>query len=183
VVATRSASSDPRGDLWLPPPLREQLARPLGSVLGTEAARTRLRRTGTFATCGDVVTANALAWGLRPFAAVVDGKTLRNEVRGLQPFAELARQRELRVTNAAGWVTRALREAVHALIQGGGGLLVVDGEEDLAALPLLLEMPAGATVIYGQPGAGVCFVTVDAAVQERVRTMLNQMETRSTHGD
>jgi uncharacterized protein (UPF0218 family) len=64
------------------------------------------------------------------------------------------------------------------MIASGGGLLEVDGEEDLGALALVEALPAGATVIYGIPGAGVSFVGVDAATQEHVKALVAQMELR-----
>ncbi len=49
----------------------------------------------------------------------------------------------------------------------------------MAALALVEEMPVGATVIYGIPGAGVSFVTVDAATKQRVRELIGRLERRS----
>jgi uncharacterized protein (UPF0218 family) len=39
----------------------------------------------------------------------------------------------------------------------------VDGEEDLAVLPCLLNSPKDAFILYGQPNEGVVLVKVDEA--------------------
>jgi uncharacterized protein (UPF0218 family) len=75
-------------------------------------------------------------------------------------------------------LTGRLRGAVRELIDLGGGLLEVEGEEDLASLALVESLPAGATVIYGIPGEGASFVAVTADAKERVRTLIAQMEPR-----
>ena len=67
-------------------------------------------------------------------------------------------------------LTERLRRAVKETVEAGGGLIEVDGEEDLGALALVESLPLGATVIYGIPGAGVSFVTVDAVAQDHVTT-------------
>lgn len=188
MAATRSGSSeDPDfGDLRLRPEQRGLLSRPMGPVRSAEAARAALAPEGArqhLSTCGDVVTATVLNWGWFPFVAVVDGKTLRDQPFPLKEFDRVARGVRLSARNPAGEVTADLQRKVHTLCHGPGGLLVVEGEEDLAVLPLVRELPLGTTVLYGQPGAGVCFLAVDAAAKERVKQILDGMEARpATHG-
>ncbi|MCI4337267.1 MAG: GTP-dependent dephospho-CoA kinase family protein [Thermoplasmata archaeon] len=142
----------------------------------------RIRQLGTFGSCGDRVTADALRLGRVPFVAVVDGKTQRREPIDLSAFTTLKSSGYRRVRNPAGTLTGDLRDAVAELVAGRGGLIEVDGEEDLASLALVESLPVGATVIYGIPGAGVSFVTVDAAAKERVRALIGAMEFRQTDG-
>lgn len=185
MAATPSASSDgpPLRDLVLPASLRARLAAPLGPVRDTKTAHAALRAAGRFASCGDVVTGDALAAGLTPFLAVIDGKTLRESPRDPRALETAYGPRRRTAHNPAGRLTAELQRAVREMVRSGGGLLWVDGEEDLAALPLILEMPLGTTVIYGQPGAGVCLVTVDAESKDRARSILNAMETPHGHQD
>jgi GTP-dependent dephospho-CoA kinase len=175
---TPSGSSEER--VWIvPDSLRSTLARRYGPVLsGTEADR-RFQSLQVFATCGDRVTAQALSLGVVPLVALVDYKTQRNEPISTDQFQRLADRHLIRVKNPAGMLTERLRETVRQLISAGGGLIEVDGEEDLGSLALVESMPAGATVIYGIPGEGASFVTVDAAAKERVRSLIAQMELRS----
>lgn len=176
-AGTRSASSEPT-EWVVPESLRARLAARYGPVLSGREAEQRVRSLGLFASCGDRVTADAIRLGHLPLVGVVDGKTQRNEPVDLAAFEPLRARAVRRVANPAGVLTAALRRAIAELVGSGGGLVEVDGEEDLASLALVESLPAGATVIYGIPGAGVSFVTVDAAAKERVRTLIAAMEPR-----
>ena len=155
----------------------------MGPVLKADEARTVLERRDRIVCCGDVVTQTVLDWGWRPFAAIVDGKTLRDRPFPLQGIRTRMGGHERHARNPAGELTAELQREVRELCQGGGGLLVVEGEEDLAVLPLVRELPLGTTLIYGQPGAGLCLLTLDPAVKESVKSILDGMEARpSDHG-
>jgi uncharacterized protein (UPF0218 family) len=154
------------------------LAERYGPVYSGVGAARRVRALRTFATCGDRVTEFALAQGTAPLVGIVDYKTRRHEAVDPAVFAPLAARRSVSVRNPAGMLTESLRRAVRELVEHGGGLIVVDGEEDLGSLALVESLPAGATVIYGIPGAGVSFVAVDAVAKENVRALIAQMELR-----
>ena len=174
--ATRSGSNEPPRHLRLRPDLRRELGRPLGPVLTGEAAEAAVRKAGRLATCGDVVTEAALGWGIRPFIGVMDGRTQRGDPRPVSPGTRGAFPRVRSVRNPPGEITVELQEGIRALADVGGGLLLVDGEEDLALLPLLEVLPDRTTVIYGQPGAGVAFVEVDRSSRARARALMDRME-------
>jgi uncharacterized protein (UPF0218 family) len=174
---TRSGSSEET--VWVVPErLRAPLAERYGPVYAGEEADRRLLALELFATCGDRVTARALELGHPPLLGLVDYKTLRNEPVPPTAFVALAARRRRRVVNPAGMLTERLRTAVREMLAVGGGLLEVDGEEDLGALALVEALPAGATVIYGIPGAGASFVTVDDRAKAHVATLLAGMERR-----
>jgi GTP-dependent dephospho-CoA kinase len=176
-AGTRSASSDETA--WaVPESLRPKLAERYGPVYsGTEADRHLLELT-TFGACGDRVTERALQLGHPPLIGIVDFKTQRNEPIDREAFRSLAAVRLVRVRNPPGFLTAALRRAVRELVAAGGGLIEVDGEEDLGSLALVESLPAGASVIYGIPGEGASFVRVDAVAKKHVRQLIAQMEPR-----
>jgi uncharacterized protein (UPF0218 family) len=168
-----------RETVWVVPPLlRPALAQPYGPVYEGEAADKRIRHLGPFGSCGDKVTERAIALGNLPLIGIVDFRTQRGEPVDAAAFAPLVARGRRRVANPAGMLTDQLRRGVKELLATGGGLLEVDGEEDLGALALVEALPVGATVIYGIPGAGVSFVAVDALSKESVRTLISQMERR-----
>ena len=176
-AGTRSALSDERA--WaVPKSLRPTLAKKYGPVYAGAEADREIRALGVFATCGDRVTQRAIELGHLPFVGLVDYKTRRDEPIAPDAFEVLARRRRVRVKNPAGVLTERLRTAVKELVRAGGGLIEVDGEEDLGSLALVESMPAGATVIYGIPGEGASFVRVDAVSKEHVRHLIGQMELR-----
>jgi len=176
-AGTRSASSDERA--WaVPASLRATLAERYGPVYAGADVDRHLRSLGIFGACGDLVTARAIELGHPPLIGIVDYKTQRNEPIDRTLFRPLADRQIVRVRNPAGFLTESLRSAVRRLADSGGGLIEVDGEEDLGSLALVESLPAGATVIYGIPGAGVSFVRVDAMAKEHVRQLIAQMELR-----
>lgn len=176
-AGTPSASSDTRA--WVvPESLRATLAKRYGPVYSGTYADRRLISLGTFGACGDRVTARAIELQHPPLVGIVDYKTQRNEPVDPGQFRSLARRRLVRVKNPPGVLTERLRTAVRELVESGGGLVEVDGEEDLGSLALVESLPLGATVIYGIPGAGVSFVRVDAVSKEHVRQLIAQMELR-----
>jgi uncharacterized protein (UPF0218 family) len=178
-AGTRSASSDDGADRLVPESLRPLLAERHGPVFSGPEAEARIRSLGSFAACGDRVTSDALKLGKIPLLAIVDYKTQRAEAIDPSTFAPLAGRPRRRVVNPPGVLTAALRRTVRELLAEGGGLIEVEGEEDLGSLALVESLPAGATVIYGIPGAGVSFVTVDARSKESVRAIIAKMEPRS----
>ncbi len=176
-AGTRSASSDERA--WVvPESLRPVLAEKYGPVFSGEEADRRIRALGKFGACGDQVVGRAIDLGHLPLVGIVDYKTRRSEPVPPDRYRALAARRTIRVKNPAGVLTERLRKAVRQLVEGGGGLIEVDGEEDLGSLALVESLPAGATVIYGIPGEGVSFVRVDAIAKENVRHLVALMELR-----
>lgn len=126
-------------------------------------------------TVGDVVTATLADAGRQPDIAVIDGRTEREPVDPAveATLAELAGRR-LSVTNPPATISESLlttlREA--ATTTELPLTISVDGEEDLAALPAIVAMPDGASVVYGQPGEGMVHVPVRPAVRTTARELL-----------
>lgn len=165
---------------WVVPPgLRPALAREYGPVFNGEEADRRIRRLPLFGACGDRVTARAIELGNPPIVGIVDYTTRRHESVDREQFAPLRARGFRSVRNPAGMLTDRLRRSVKELVASGGGLVEVDGEEDLGSIALVEALPVGATVIYGIPAAGVSFVAVDAIAKESVRALISQMERRT----
>ncbi len=176
-AGTRSGSSEDR--VWVvPESLRPLLAERYGPVYAGAEADSKIRQLGVFGSCGDRVTADAIRLGNLPLVGLVDFRTRRREPVDANQFNALASRRRVKVRNPPGMLTDRLRKAVRELVESGGGLIEVDGEEDLGSLALVESLPLGATVIYGIPGVGVSFVTVDAVAKSHVQALIAQMELR-----
>ena len=83
------------------------------------------------------------------------------------------------VRNPAGSITsdlfRACDIAVSHLRSGRSSIVIVDGEEDLAPIPLHLMLPLGTIVLYGQPNKGVVARVTDLLAKENCRSIVSQM--------
>ncbi|USZ67167.1 GTP-dependent dephospho-CoA kinase family protein [Halorussus salilacus] len=163
----------------LPLELRGELKQPLGPVL-TDAERLLSDVDGPLVAVGDVVTYHLERAGVTPDVAVVDGLTKREAVdddvaEGVARAGE--RAREVRVENPAGTLTREMVAALRdALADPEPTVIVVEGEEDLVALPALLAAPVGASVVYGQPDEGMVHATVTDDRKEAMRDLLGRMD-------
>ncbi|PSP57495.1 DUF359 domain-containing protein [Halobacteriales archaeon QS_1_67_19] len=146
----------------------------------TDAQRLLSEVEGPLVAVGDVVTAHLAAAGAIPDVAVVDGLTKRETVT--ESVAEEvatveAAARELAVENPAATLSGELAVALgEALADPDPTLLVVDGEEDLAALPAIVAAPLGASVVYGQPDEGMVHVPVTGDAKAAARALLDRMD-------
>jgi uncharacterized protein (UPF0218 family) len=164
--------------LELQPALRSELKDPFGPV-STDTAAVLDAAGDPLVTVGDIVTYHTLDAGRVPDLAFVDERTERAAVDDevSDGVADDRFDRVRAVENPPGTLTAALLAAlVDALAAGEKTLVRVEGEEDLAALPAIAAAPAGASVLYGQPGEGVVHVTVDADTRERVVALMGRMD-------
>ena len=118
---------------------------------------------------GDVVTHNLRKNGIVPAVAVVDGFTMRSPCKRLPDTSGNC----IRVKNPAGTLTDELLRALDTAVANSPSTVFVDGEEDLAAIPMVIAAPLGSVVLYGQPHEGVVLRTVTPEAQETARAYLS----------
>ena len=159
--------------LDLPAALRAELKDPAGPVY-TDADALLEDAGRPLVAVGDVVTHHLLGETV-PDVALIDGMTKRTAVD--EAVDRSAFDRELRIENPAATLSEQLLEAlVEALDGDESTVIVVEGEEDLAAVPAIAIAPDGASVVYGQPDEGMVLATVDAETRAAMRDFLARME-------
>lgn len=164
--------------MWrLPDDMRGVFQKPFGPVLSTAQVAERLTDLDTIVCVGDFVSRAMIDEGFRPKVIIVDYKTERREVEeDLRKVLGAYGKSVLRVANPAATVTKELYLAVvQALRLTGPVRIEVEGEEDLAGLPVFAEAPEGTVVLYGMPKQGMVLVRVDEAMRSRARTLLARM--------
>jgi len=122
---------------------------------------------------GDVVTHNLQNAGITPDVAIIDGFTMRSPC-STQPSPKGSC---IKVKNPAGTLTEDLIHAVNNAIASPPVTIVVEGEEDLAVIPVVMAAPLGAIVLYGQPHKGV----VLRRVTPEAKLVARQFLERFTH--
>lgn len=122
-------------------------------------------------TVGDVVSRESLKAGISVDLRLVDQKTLR---RIIDPF-EIKATRTFRVRNPAGVITQEAWDAIKEALRNRDAVIFVDGEEDLLAIPTIIESPDNSFIVYGQPSEGLVVVTATPDVKARVRQMVDRM--------
>jgi hypothetical protein len=119
-------------------------------------------------TVGDVVTHNLQKKGMTPSLAVVDGYTMRSPCNRMPAV----HGESIQVKNPAGTITDDLISALERAIKNPPSTIIVDGEEDLAVIPLVLAADDGAIILYGQPHKGVVLRTVDSEARKTAQQLL-----------
>ncbi len=102
---------------------------------------------------------------------IVDQMTLRKRISPV----EIKVERTYKVRNPAGVVTKEAWDAIREALKDREALILVDGEEDLLAIPAVLESPDNALVVYGQPSEGLVVVAASAEKKTEVRKIANRM--------
>lgn len=163
--------------------LRPELKEPFGPIHSDTDALLAAAGTPLIAV-GDIVTYHLIQAGCTPDVALIDGRTKRAAVDDHieEAIDGDAFDCEVTVENPPATLSAALlyalRDALDRTSTGKTTVIVVDGEEDLAAVPAIAAAPDGASVVYGQPDAGMVLVDCTNDVRERVRDLISQM-----HGD
>jgi uncharacterized protein (UPF0218 family) len=119
---------------------------------------------------GDVVTHNLQKNGITPAIAIIDGLNMRSPCKKMPEMSGTC----LRVKNPAGSITDALIHALEEAVRSAPATIVIDGEEDLAVIPMVIAAPVGSVVLYGQPKEGVVLHTVTRESQETAKKYLGR---------
>ncbi|MES3517758.1 MAG: DUF359 domain-containing protein [Natronomonas sp.] len=160
----------------LPESLRGELKKPFGRIY-TDTEGLLADAGEPIIAVGDVVTGHLIEANRRPAVALVDGRTKRSAVdEELLSIAD-SFERQIEVSNPPATLTAELLEALcEAVSAPVSTVIVVDGEEDLAAVPAVVLAPDASAVVYGQPGVGMVLTTVDAETRDRCRSLLDRMD-------
>lgn len=156
--------------LRLPERHRSEFREPFGTLFPSlEEALPRL--DGRFiCTVGDVVTYHAVTRGVDVRVAIIDGYSMREPCRRAPV---LPGARRLTARNPAGTITAELTAAIDDAVARPPAIIFVEGEEDLAVIPLALAAPEGAQLLYGQPGEGVVLREIDDEARDEARRLLS----------
>jgi uncharacterized protein (UPF0218 family) len=177
--------------LFLPDALRYRLKDPKGELFSrpglgaAEDACAYIRRLNLHPTIavGDLVSSNLARVGCQAAISILDGKTQRQDKLDFVFAADV----ELRAQNAAAeirpevWI--AIELGLKLAERGKTAKLLIEGEEDLTALPAVILAPIGSAIVYGLPGQGIVVINVAATHKEQVQEILEQMVQRNADQD
>lgn len=150
----RNGEIDGQGTLVMPESLRSELSQPLGNVLMGEAIPCSIEelKRYTMVTVGDVATKTLLDAGITPELTVIDGKVGRKPYRELDSYLTSLKTERINVKSGPGFISqKAIAAIAEWAKRARPTTIIVDGEEDLLALPAIQYAPVGSIVYYGQP--------------------------------
>jgi hypothetical protein len=148
-------------DLVIPRELRSLFKKPFGELYRGEGLKAAEKvkkelRGERLIVVGDITLKNILDLGIKPDLAILDFKTERGKGEEVK-----LKGRVVEVKNPAGMISGELWESIHEGVERSGTIILVEGEEDLAVLPCVLEADWDTVILYGQPGEGIVLVRVN----------------------
>ncbi len=155
--------------LTLPEEHRKLFKEPFGELHQNIEDIIPLISRSTVYAVGDVVTHNLHRNGITPAIAVIDGHTMRSPCSRMPALLGEC----INVKNPAGTLTDELIRALTYAVLHPPVTINVEGEEDLAVIPLILAAPIGTIVLYGQPHKGVVMRRVDPEAQQTAQHFLD----------
>jgi len=163
----------------LPRSLRAELSKPYGVLFINENKLKQFlinKSNSRLITVGDVVTQTILKFHIKPFLAIVDGKTKRKLVK--ENFGQFE---YIKVKNEPGLIRLStIREIKDILVHNENDkILMVDGEEDLLVIPVVIYGNFGDIIIYGQPNAGVVVTLNNDFLKRRVLEIFKKFQVTS----
>lgn len=150
-------------DLLLPENLRNEFKKPFGELL-KEVDGLFINKDSLIITVGDVTTKTFNEKSLGQNISIIDFKVAREKkYSNVSELGFAGNEKTFKVNNPPGHITSNLFKKLVELIRSHVSqtiVLEVDGEEDLAVLPIVLLTPLGTLIYYGQPSKGVVRILV-----------------------
>ena len=160
--------------------MRAEFKKPVGtlypSISDAKDAISSLGNKSLIISIGDVTTRNMLDEGIIPDVGIVDNMIERQP----SDYEICYDNVTLKTKNPPGTITdqmwKTIKEGFSLVEKAGYNvLIVVDGEEDLSAIPCMVMAPAGSIIFYGQPGEGVILCEVDE-IKEKAEDLIKKLE-------
>ncbi|WP_338600938.1 DUF359 domain-containing protein [Sulfolobus tengchongensis] len=155
--------------------IRRELSRPYGILFVNNTLFLNFiyksKRLGAkIITVGDYVSHILEENNVNPFLEIIDGKTKRT----IKQHNPLSRSKEYKILNEAGVIRLELFDFIKNILKKDGGVIFVDGEEDLLVIPAVLGSDDGDLIIYGQPNSGAVVIIVNEMIRWRVKDLLEK---------
>ena len=177
--------------LVLPEHLRQALKGPKGELFSRPAlgaaedacAYIKKNNLQPVIAVGDLVSINLAKVNCQAHVSILDGKTKRHDLLDKAIIADVS----FEATNPAAelhpevWV--AIELAIKVGASGKTAKILIEGEEDLTALPAVALAPNGSAVLYGLPDQGIVVITVTPTHKRAVNEILAQMVQRHENQD
>lgn len=165
--------------LQLPDSVRLELKQPVGILVKQGSEYMKSLNGKQTVTVGDVVTKTCNDESFNQVLSIVDFVVQREkQYISVEELGFSGNEEVLTVINPAGFITPQLFQAVQAVFREINKkprfVICVEGEEDLAVLPVLLVAPLGFVVLYGQPHEGVVQIFVTEESKNKARYFVSK---------
>jgi uncharacterized protein (UPF0218 family) len=160
--------------------MRSEFKKPIGtlfpSISDAKSSIDEIGDKSLLISIGDVTTRRMLDEGIVPDVGIVDNLIEREP----SDYEICYDNVTLKTKNPPGTITdqmwKTIKEGFRLVEKAGYNvLIVVEGEEDLSAIPCMVMAPAGSLIFYGQPGEGVVLCEVDK-IKEKAEDLIKKLE-------
>lgn len=166
-------------DLVLPENLRQELKEPFGEMLVNIEGLSNNKNSLTI-TVGDITAKIFNEKSLDQKLSIIDFKVARKkEFANIKDLGFVGNEAIFNVNNPAGSITASLFGKLAEIFKSdlvGKIILEINGEDDLAVLPLILTVPLNTIIYYGQPGQGLVKVLVSESVKQIAYGLVDRFE-------
>jgi len=166
--------------LMLPENLREQLHRPIGTVVkNTEDVLRLLEEKTVVIAVGDIISLSLQEASYTPAISIIDFKTRRHTIE--RKGAKLNHPPGVIAENPHGRIQKTAVDVYQTALKkyiktGEKQTIIITGEEDLLALPAILLSPLGSIVLYGQFDQGVVINEVTEELKKHVAELVSKFD-------
>jgi len=160
--------------------VRARLKRPLGQLIAEKpkkamnelSALILASRPTKIIAVGDRVSKNVFKNSIIPDVCITDDRVMRRKIE----TQHLPCVKIFHISNPRSTLTIAAWNAVkHALGTKGPTRVMVEGEEDLLALPSILLSPPNSLIVYGQPKEGLVVVRASREKKREICGYIKEM--------
>jgi len=172
--------------LLLPDSLKNELRKPIGKIFTSTETVVRYIdiSDNIIIAVGDIVNKELINNGLEPDVKVVDFRTRREKIKNILFRKIFNASSSESLINRAGTINTKAVEQLNKIIKEIIGkdrsrpvsTFIVDGEEDLLALPAILLAPLNSIVMYGQYEVGVVVIEVTEEIKEKIKKIIKQFQ-------
>ena len=151
--------------------IKTKLKKPFGKIVKINS---KLKPKNLIAV-GDISVSQLLKYKILPKISIVDFYVQRKlTFQNLTQLGFGSANADVIVKNPAGTISKSLILQIEKAISSTNStVILVDGEEDLAAIPAILLAPFGFTIVYGQPNRGAVIIKVDDKTKDTLTKTLN----------
>jgi uncharacterized protein (UPF0218 family) len=158
------------------------LKQPLGrliidTAINEQTILSELEKAKLVISVGDRSTARLVSFQIIPDISVIDYKERRMKVAD-DDHCGTSTMPVIHCSNPAGTISKEAVAIINQALSGPYPVrIVVKGEEDMLALPLIAIAPVGSVVLYGQPLQGIVVVNVSHANRKIAKDLMDRVGT------
>ncbi len=162
----------------MPQSLRSEFKKAYGRIYSSVSSIAKDVEGKAIVAIGDRIGFNLLQNKIKPKVLIIDHKENNKSIsREMMNTFDKFSAKEYRVSNPSGGVTQELWDAIkEALVATGKSKIIVNGEEDMAFLPAILECNEGDIVMYGFFDKGFVLTEVNNDLKKKMKFLLSKFE-------